>query len=94
MPKDLVWLRAVFQKLKEAGIKFKPRKSEFLKKSFTYLGHKNSVEVVKWMTVKLKWYANGLLPKQWPGLEAFQDLQIITVNLPTCMHRSPDLYIN
>ena len=36
----LVLLRTVFQKLKEAGLKLKPRKCEFFKKSLTYLGHK------------------------------------------------------
>ena len=40
-PQDhLVWLRAVFEKLKEAGLKFKTSKCEFLKKSLTYVGHK------------------------------------------------------
>ena len=45
MPKDhLVQLRAVFEKLKEAGPKLKPSKCEFFKKSFTYLGHRISEE--------------------------------------------------
>ena len=51
MPEDhLVKLRAVFKKLKEAGLKLKPSKCEFLKKSHTYLGHRFS----ELMTVKLK----------------------------------------
>ena len=29
----LVWLRAFFEKLKEAGLKLKPSKCEFVKKS-------------------------------------------------------------
>ena len=34
MPKDhLVWLRVVFQKLKEEGLKLRPSKCEFLKRS-------------------------------------------------------------
>ena len=42
-PKDhLVWLRAIFWKLEEAGLKLKPSKCEFFKKSLTYLGHKIS----------------------------------------------------
>ena len=41
VPKDhTVQLRAVFNKLKEAGLKLKPSKCEFFKKSLTYLGHK------------------------------------------------------
>ena len=43
MSKDhLVWLRAVFEKLKETGLKLKPSKHEFFKKSFTYLRHRIS----------------------------------------------------
>ena len=41
MPKDhLVQLRAVFKKLKEAGLKLKSSKCAFFKKSPTYLGHR------------------------------------------------------
>ena len=41
MPKHhLVQLRAVFEKIKEAGLKLKPSKCEFFKKSLTYLGHR------------------------------------------------------
>ena len=36
----LIQLRAVFEKLKEARLKLKSSKCEFLKKSLTYLGHK------------------------------------------------------
>ena len=43
MPKEhLIWLRALFEtekKLKESGLKLKPSKCEFFKKSVTYLGH-------------------------------------------------------
>ena len=54
MPKDqLVLLRAVFKKLKEAGLKLKHSKCEFCKKSLTYLGHRISEGVFKLMTVKL-----------------------------------------
>ena len=43
MPKDhLVELRAVFKKLTEAGLKLKPSKCEFFKKSLPYLGHRIS----------------------------------------------------
>ena len=43
MPKDhLAWLRPVFQKLKEAGVKLKHSKCEFLKKSLTDMGHRIS----------------------------------------------------
>ena len=41
MPKDqLVQLTAVFEKLKKTGLKLKPGKFEFFKKSLTYLGHR------------------------------------------------------
>ena len=41
MPKDyLVQLRAVFEKLKEAGLKLKPSKAEYFKKSLKYLEHR------------------------------------------------------
>ena len=33
-------MRAVFKKLKEAGLKLKPYKCEFFKKSLMYLGHR------------------------------------------------------
>ena len=40
-PNDhLIWLRAVFKKLKEAGLKLKPSNCEFFKKSPTYFGHR------------------------------------------------------
>ena len=43
MPKDhLVWLRAIFEKLKEAGLKLKHSKCEFFKKSLTYSWHRIS----------------------------------------------------
>ena len=35
----LVRLRAVFDKLKEAGLKLKPLKCELFKKQINYLGH-------------------------------------------------------
>ena len=42
-PKDhLVQLRVVKQKLKDVGVKVKPSKCQFLKKSLMYLGHKIS----------------------------------------------------
>ena len=53
MPKDhLLQLRAVFQKLKEAGLKLKPTKCEFFMKSLMYLGHKISEQCIK---VKKEW---------------------------------------
>ena len=35
----IVRLRAVFEKLKQAGLKLKPSKCEFFKQELTYLGH-------------------------------------------------------
>ena len=40
MKEHLILLRVVFEKLKEAGLKLKPSKCNFLKKSLTYMGHK------------------------------------------------------
>ena len=37
-----VWLSGVFKKLKEAGLKLKPSKCKFFKKSLTYMGHRIS----------------------------------------------------
>ena len=61
MPKDhLVQLRAVFQKLKEAGLKFKPSKCEFFKKSLTYLVHRISEGGIKTDDSKIK------ITCEWP----------------------------
>ena len=43
----LVWLRAVFEKLKKAKLKLNPSKCEFFKKELTFLGHvvsKNGIQ--------------------------------------------------
>ena len=42
LKEHLICLRAVFQKLKEAGLKLKPSKCKFFKKSLNYLGYKIS----------------------------------------------------
>ena len=39
LKEHLAWLRAIFQKLREVGLKLKPSKCEIIKKSLTYLGH-------------------------------------------------------
>ena len=59
LKEHLVRLRAVFQKLKEAGLKLKPTKCEFFKQKLTYLGHVVSEEGIntdaKKAEVILKW---------------------------------------
>ena len=41
MPKDhLIWLTEVFKKLRKAGLKLKPSKCEFFKRSLASLGHR------------------------------------------------------
>ena len=55
MQKDhLAWCRAVFQKLKDAGLKLKPSKCDFFKKSLKYLGHKISERGIKTDDSKIK----------------------------------------
>ena len=55
MPREhLTQLRAIFKKLKKSGIKLKPWKGEFFKKSLTYLGHKFWKVALKLIIVKLK----------------------------------------
>ena len=62
MPKDhLVQLRAVFQKRKEAGLKLKPSKCEYFKKSLTYLGHKILEKSIKTDDSKIK------VMREWPA---------------------------
>ena len=47
VPEHLTRLQAVFQKLKDAGLKLKPSKCELFKKSISYLGHVVSEEGVR-----------------------------------------------
>ena len=55
MPKDhLVWLRAVFKKLKEAGLKLKPSKYDFFKNSHTYFRHRISERGIETDDSKIK----------------------------------------
>ena len=54
MPRDhLVQLKAVFEIL-EAGLKLKPSKCEFFKKSLTYFGHRISKEGIETNDSKIK----------------------------------------
>ena len=72
MPKDqLVQLRAVFQKLKEAGLKFKPGKCEFFKKSLTYLGHKLSEKGIETDDSKIKVIQEWSTPKTVTEVRGF-----------------------
>ena len=47
MEEHLKRLSGVFQKLKEAGLKLKPRKCQLFRKSISYLGHVISEEGVR-----------------------------------------------
>ena len=73
MLKDhLVQLRAVFHELKEAGLKLKPKVSvNFLRNHLHIWDTEFWKGALKSMTVQLKKYMNGLLPKQSLRLEAF-----------------------
>ena len=60
-PKEhLTQLRVVFEKLKEAGLKLKPSKCEFFKKSLTYLEHRILEGGIETDDSKIK------VIKEWP----------------------------
>ena len=50
----LTWLRTVFWKLREVGLKSKHSKCEFFKKTLTYLGHNILEKGVKTNDCKIK----------------------------------------
>ena len=92
LPKDhLVQLRAVFKKLKEAGLKLKPSKCECFKKSLTYLGHRISESGIETDDSKIKVIHDWPTPKQLLRVRSFLNYYI---GLSTNMHRSSDLCIN
>ena len=67
----LTQLRAVIQKLKEAGLKLKPSKCEFFTKSFTYLGHKILEKGIKTNDCKVKVIWEWPTPKTVTGVKSF-----------------------
>ena len=72
MPKDhLIWLRAVFKKLKEAGLKLKPSKYEFFKKSLTYLGPKMLEGGIETDNSKIKLIYKRSTPKMVTQVRSF-----------------------
>ena len=50
----VIRLRAVFEKLKQAGLKLKPSKCEFFRQKLTYLGHVVSKEGIQTNPKKVK----------------------------------------
>ena len=58
----LIRLRAIFEKLKKAELKFKPSKCELFKQELTYLGHVVSKHGVQTDSKKLKQSLSGLYP--------------------------------
>ena len=72
MQKDhLVWLWAVFKKLKEVGLKLKPSKCDFLKKWCTYFEHKISDRGIEPDDSKIKVICEWPTPKKSPRLDSF-----------------------
>ena len=72
MPKDhLVWLRAVFKKLKDARLKLKPSKCEFYKKSLTYIGHSISEGGIETNDSKIKVIWEWPTPKTVTEVRSF-----------------------
>ena len=71
-PKDhLVWLRAVFQKLKEVGLKLKPSQPECFKKTLMYLRHKMSEKGIKTDDHKIKVIWEWPTPKTVTEVRSF-----------------------
>ena len=56
-------LRIIFQKLKEAGLKFKRSKCDFMKRHIQYLGHLISPEGIQPLPEKLESIKNMPAPK-------------------------------
>ena len=72
MPKDyLVWLRAVFEKLEEAGLKLKASKCEFFKKSLMYLGHRILEGGIETDDSKIKVMQEWPIPKTVTEVRSF-----------------------
>ena len=70
----LVWLRAVFEKQREAGLKLKPSKWVFLsffKKSLAYLGHRISEQGVETDDSKIKVLQEWPTPKTVTEVRSF-----------------------
>ena len=65
----LIQLRAVFQKLKEAGLKLKPSKFEFSMKSLTYLGYRISERGIETDDSKIK------VIHKWPTPRAVTEVR-------------------
>ena len=64
MPKEyLTWLKAVFEKLEDEGLKLKPSKCEFFKNSLTYLGYKISDGGIETDNSKIKVIQEWPVPK-------------------------------
>ena len=92
MPKDhLVQLRAVFQKLKEVGLKLKPSKCKPLKKSLMHLGDKISESGIKTDDSKIKVIQDWPTPKTITEARSFLGFTNYYQQLFLDMHRSPNL---
>ena len=64
-------LRAVFEKLAEAGLKLKPRKYEFFQRQIAYLGHIVSKDGVETGPKKIKAIVNWPRPSTVSDVHSF-----------------------
>ena len=67
-------LKIIFQRLKEAGLKLKQSKCDFIKKHIQYLGHLISPEGIQPLPEKLKSIRNMPLPKSAKEIKQFLGL--------------------
>ena len=67
----LTWLRAVFERFREHGLKLKPSKCHFLRKEIAFLGHKVSKEGMKPRDEGLKSIAEMAPPRKYTEIRRF-----------------------
>ena len=90
LEEHLICLRAVCEKLREAGLKLKPSKCEFYKESLTYLGHKTSENGIETDNRKIK----VPVPKTVTEVRSFLGFTNYVCRSIYKMHRSLNLCIN
>ena len=80
--KHLHWLRLVFQKISEAGLKLKPSKCEFFRTRLEYLGHIMSEKGIETNPKKVQvTYGIGYVQLTLQRHTVFLDCAIITMQV-------------